>query len=106
VGFLGKSRKIIAANHFAAQNRVSVTHRFLEPGHTQMEADSFHAQIEKTKEHCKIFTPQQWYDVMASAKKSGEPYEIVEIDQNEIFDMKPFVAQTNWERTVTGKKPK
>jgi len=102
-----RNRFIYAAYaHFAAQHRVSVTHRFLEPGHTQMEADSVHAQIEKAKQHCKIFTPQQWYGVMASAKKTGHPYEVVEIDRSEIFDLKPFVAQTNWERTVEGKKPK
>jgi hypothetical protein len=92
--------------HFAAQYHVSVIHRFLEAVHTQMEADSVHAQIEKAHKNCKIVTTQQWYGIMTSSKKTGDPYEMVEIDQSEIFDIKPFAAQTNWDRTVEGKKPK
>jgi hypothetical protein len=45
---------------FAKNNNVTIAHRFLEADHTQMEADSVHALIEKAKEHVKISVPQQW----------------------------------------------
>ena len=36
----------------------SITHKFLEVGHTQNEGDSMHSTIERSKGRCPIYSPQ------------------------------------------------
>jgi hypothetical protein len=33
-------------------------------------------------------------------QKKGQPYRVVKIDQSDVFDCKPFVRLTNWDRKV------
>lgn len=45
----------------AAGKQLTVNHKFLEAGHTHMEADSIHAAIQKTKKHtADIELPRDW----------------------------------------------
>jgi hypothetical protein len=90
--------------HFARKFGVSVAHIFLEPGHTQNEADSVHALIERTKKNAKIYIPAQWYSLIASAKVNGHPYVVKEVDQSDIFDLKQFVNDTNWDKDDKNRK--
>jgi hypothetical protein len=69
-----------------------------------MEADSVHALIERSKENVKISVPQQWYALMGNAKTKGQPYRVVEIDQSDVFNCKPFVRSTYWDKNVANRK--
>ncbi|KAL0830185.1 hypothetical protein ABMA28_003642 [Loxostege sticticalis] len=54
------------SDNCASQNRnrfvffVSITHRFLEKGHTQNEGDSVHALIDRSSHSKMIYTPDEW----------------------------------------------
>nr|CAI5827309.1 unnamed protein product [Callosobruchus analis] len=73
----------------------SITHKFLIKGHSQNEGDSVHSVIERSiKRSVKsdpIFTPQQY--VTRTAKKSGEPYAVEELDHGSFFDLKELGTQ-------------
>jgi hypothetical protein len=89
---------------YAKIKKITITHRFLEQGHTQMEADSVHALIEKAKKNVTVFVPQQWYALMSAAKKKGTPYQVYEMDQPDFFDFKDFVERTNWTKNSDSEK--
>lgn len=46
-----------------------IDHKFLEPGHTQMEVDSMHSCIERAAKAANIYTPHDWVTVASLAKK-------------------------------------
>jgi hypothetical protein len=83
---------------------VSILHTFLEPGHTQNEADSVHALIKRRKKNIEIHIPSQWYSLMRAAKSTGHPYVVKEVSQSDILDIKPFVYKTQWEKDAKNRK--
>lgn len=90
----------------------TITHKFLEKGHTQNEGDSMHATIEKEKKRVSksgpIYIPAQWATIIKSAKKTGKPYNVSEICTQDIYDLKllcteigkNFVKNTEKEKVV------
>ncbi|KAL4711632.1 hypothetical protein ACJJTC_011340 [Scirpophaga incertulas] len=83
---------------------VTVTHRFLEKGHTQNEGDSVHATVERSCRHKTIWVPEEWYCLARWAKSEGDPYIIKEMKQEEIFDFKAFLANKNWTKNTANEK--
>ena len=65
----------------------SITHKFLETGHTQNERDSMHSTIEQAKGTNPLFTPQQFY-YMARTAKTGDPYSVDEMTKENFLDWK------------------
>lgn len=84
---------------------VRVFHRFLEKGHTQQEGDSVHALIERSSKNKMIFSPQEWYTCVRWCKAS-QPYEVVEVNQNDILDFKSTLNQHKWVKNENGDKVK
>jgi hypothetical protein len=98
-----KNRFVFAMYAFVSKlHNVTISHRFLEQGHTQMEVDSVHALIESTQKKNDIFEPKQWFALMRAAKKSGQAYRVHEMDTSSFFDFKQFVAATNWSKNCNG----
>lgn len=60
-----------------------INQMFFEPGHSQMEVDNIHAQIEKKKKNVDIFDPSGWYTLIRSACKKN-PYTVYEVNQSDI----------------------
>jgi len=64
----GQNRNSIAMLHTVLQihpTLLSVEHFFLETGHTRLDCDSKHAQIEKAKATAsKISVPEDWYNLI------------------------------------------
>lgn len=84
---------------------ISLTHTFLECGHTQNEDDSVHAVIEAKTMGKDIFSPQMWYDHIRTAKRSNvNPYDVIEVDQSMIFDLKTLIIGKNWATNTSGQK--
>lgn len=61
--------------HFAVQNQIEVTQKYLVKGHTQMEGDSVHAQIEKTIKRRDIYVPYEYVKYTTQARTNPSPYE-------------------------------
>lgn len=74
-------------------NLQTIELKFLEPGHTQMEADSMHSAIERAKKGMKIFSPLEYPTIIKAARKK-QPYEVHKLFHHDIFDLKHLKNQT------------
>lgn len=90
--------------HAAKEFGVTITHRFLEKGHTQNEGDSVHSVIERAAEHKIIYTPDEWKLLVRWAKVTGESYEVIDVNQSMIFDFKDKLKNNNWVKNTDNHK--
>ncbi|XP_067633732.1 uncharacterized protein [Eurosta solidaginis] len=77
----------------------TIDHKFLVVGHTHMECDTVHAQIEKRKKNSSgsIQHPHDWANLIAAANKK---YIVHELKQNEFFDFSDLLKNNfNWKTT-------
>ncbi|CAH1973396.1 unnamed protein product [Acanthoscelides obtectus] len=89
----------------AQKHNIVIRHTFLEKGHTQTEGDSMHSVIERASKLIPLFTADQWYTLVRSAKRS-KPYVVTEMDKENFFDLKALAKDTilNWDRDVENEK--
>lgn len=70
----------------------SIEHKFLICGHTQNEGDGAHSVIEKAMKRAKrsgnIYTPEQIIAIIRTAKKVGKPFEVIEMNYSDFYDLK------------------
>lgn len=92
-----KNRYIFALYLYASKLfDITITHRFFETGHSQNEGDSMHACIEKNLKNKVLYTPDQIYNIILNSKITGEKYRIKELEQSEVYDLKPLVEDKYW----------
>lgn len=84
--------------------KVDVCHRFLEKGHTQNEADSVHALIERTSKNKLIYIPDEWYTLVRWAKQNSPSYTVVEVNQDLVLDFKAWLHTKNWIKDTNTEK--
>ncbi len=63
----------------------SISHKFMESGHSEMEVDSIHAAVETRKKTIPVNIPDNWKIVCAMARKR-DPYAVIPLANNEIID--------------------
>lgn len=92
-------------NYLYQKYNVPIRHTYLEKGHTQSEGDSVHSVIEKAARSVPIYTPEQWYTLVRTAKRK-KPYKVIELDQESIIDLKDLEKKTtiNWEKDEDNEK--
>lgn len=96
-----KNRFVFAQYLLASSKlQVSITHRFLEPGHTHMEVDSMHARIEKEASRKELYVPQEWFELVINSKQEGEKYRVIDVQQSDIYNFKPLVEKQNWAQDI------
>lgn len=99
-----KNRIIIAlCRHVAKKFGVTITHRFLEKGHTQNEGDSVHSVIERAREHKIINTPEEWKLLIRWAK-SENPYKVRDLKREQVYDFKELLKKRNWAKNTQNEK--
>lgn len=62
-GCTAQNRNSVLANTLLAlakEKNVTITHKYLEKGHTQMEVDSVHSVIQRKLKNTEIFLPSQY----------------------------------------------
>lgn len=107
-----KNRFLYAMYEYVAvKYDIKITHRYLEPGHTQMEADSKHARIEKATDKKDIYDFDGWVEAIEEAKESLPKYRVQLLNKENIFSFKTLVAMQNLEvdlqrQHITWKKVK
>ena len=82
----------------------SITHKYLEVGHTQNEADSMHACIERAIGRTPVYSPHQYYFVARTAKKTGAPYNVTEMAEFSDFKYLVDTNTKNWMYDTNGEK--
>ena len=94
----GQNKNTIIATMYAkvvaTTDIEKITHNFLEKGHTQNEGDCMHSTIEKAIGKTPVFSPQQYYILARSAKKTGNPYTVHELATDDILDFHLIAQKT------------
>lgn len=78
-----QNRNNIMANallNFSIKHKVTITQKYLEPGHTQMECDSVHAAIERQLKNREIHLPSDYITASKEARRNPTPYEALQIN--------------------------
>ena len=68
-----------------------IEQKFLVPGHTQMECDSMHAAIEHAQRYQKMYVPNDWLNVMTSARRK-QPYQTEQLFFGDFYDLKALAT--------------
>lgn len=92
-------------NYVSQKYKITIRHTYLEKGHTQSEGDSVHSVIERAARNIPIYTPEQWYTIVRTAKRK-QPYKVIELSQENIFDLKDLEKNTciNWDKDQDNEK--
>ena len=73
-GGQNRNKHIVAAFLYVINkenNIQTIYHKFFEPGHSQMESDSIHAQAENAKKKTVVYVPSQWNTVISLSRKKN-----------------------------------
>ena len=101
-----KNRYIITMLWYALQKfgMQSITHKFLEKGHTFSEGDSMHSAVEGASKYSRIYTTPQWAATIRAARP-GKPYVVHELDVQDFYDFKALSEQLkNFDVNSDGEK--
>ena len=60
----------------------------MEKGHTETENDSVHSTIERKTKNIKLYSPDQWYGAVRSARVTKQPFEVIEMKHGDFIDFK------------------
>lgn len=94
-----------------------IEQKFLESGHTQMEADSMHSSIESAKKNAFVFSMIEWISIFKRARRkqcvridgnkiTRDPYKVKEFKYDEFFDLKHLANTIIKNRTKDDKGQK
>lgn len=85
----------------AQKFKLTIIHRWLEKGHTEMGADSVHARIEIRTQKIDIFSPAEWYGNIRAAKVNRPRYKVIELNQSMVYDFKKLADFFDWSKIPT-----
>lgn len=89
-----RNKYLFALYSYLSQKYViKIRHTFLEPGHTQNEGDCVHSVIERAARNIPIYTPEQWYSLVRTAKRKAPFYTVYELSQKDVFDLKKLQSE-------------
>ena len=73
-----RNRFIVAAMLYAVQKlHISMVDiKYMESGHSYLEADVIYATIEHARKHQSIYTPKEWEILIRSCRRKPKPYSV------------------------------
>lgn len=88
-----------------------IEHKFLESGHSHMEADSMHSSIEHAKKHTDVFSMNDWMNIFKNARAKGtykvngkkvkkDRYQVKEFKYDEFLDLKSLAQEMIKNKTM------
>lgn len=94
-----KNQYLFAMYYMAAMRfKIKITHRWLVKGHTQMECDSVHARIEKKTRNVTVYTPMQWFGLIATAKVKKPAYKVKKVTTDSILSFRELESIFKWDK--------
>lgn len=78
-GCTGQNRNVVLPNallHLANEKNIRIMQKYLEKGHTQMEADTIHSLIERQLKKEKNNVPADYVNVCVRGRKVPEPFKV------------------------------
>ncbi|KAL4716227.1 hypothetical protein ACJJTC_004721 [Scirpophaga incertulas] len=79
-GCTAQNRNNVVSNallRLAMIKNITITQKYLEKGHTQMEVDSVHSVIERKLKNREIYLPSQYANITKEARSASSPYEVI-----------------------------
>lgn len=61
--------------------------KYMEPGHSYLEADAMHATIERFRKHKKIYSTREWALLISSARLNPSPYNVTSLSYSSFYDL-------------------
>ncbi|KAM4560531.1 NLR family CARD domain-containing protein 3-like [Odontesthes bonariensis] len=80
-----QNRNLVLSNallKFATEMKKTVTQKYLERGHTQMECDSVHSVIERKMRDRDVHVPAEYAAVIRGARSRPFPYDVQYVDHS------------------------
>lgn len=74
--------------------------KFMESGHTYLEADSMHATIERARKHKKVYTTREWGLLIEMARKKPKPYVVKVLEYSDILNLNELGKNVMLNRTL------
>lgn len=75
--YQNRNATLAKALTFTAQTRsITITHKYLEKGHTNMEVDSVHQKIEERIKNQNIYSPSDYVRFIEAARQNPTPYSV------------------------------
>lgn len=86
-GGQNRNQNVAAMFMYAVQylNIETITHNFLESGHSQMECDSMHAAIEAEKKWIDVFSMVDWVNIFRRARRKN-PYNVTHLHYGDFYN--------------------
>jgi hypothetical protein len=82
---------------------VRVVLRYLEKGHSYNAADKVHSAIDRKTRKKDIYSPEEWYGCMETAKRSKtKPIKVIRVQQDMILDWKELSEKLNFLKDTEG----
>lgn len=108
-GSQNRNKNILAAMLYAV-NRIdnieTIDVKFMESGHSYLEADSIHATIERHRKHKKVYTTREWVLLFSSARTKPSPYKVTTMHYNEFYNLEKLVSSMIQNTTLNTEKEK
>lgn len=96
-GGQNRNRNVTAAMLYAVQtidNLDTIDLKFMESGHSYLDADSMHARIEECRHHKRIYTTREYGLIMQSARLKPTPYCVNHMEFDDFYDWKSYSNKT------------
>ena len=105
----GQNRnKFVAAAMLFAVNNIDHLHtidlKFMESGHSHLEADSMHATIDRAKRHKKIYSTREWCLLISTARLKPRLYVVKYLQYSDFYDLKLLANDTIINTSINIKK--
>ena len=85
-------------------NISTITHKYLEKGHTQNENDSIHSAVESASKNISIYTTPQWAATVRNAR-TKHPYNVKEMSVEDFYDFKLLSSELkNFDTNIDNEK--
>lgn len=84
-----QNRNVVLSNvllSFCVEKTITIEHKYLVVGHTQMECDATHSVIERKLKNKQINLPSQLVDLMKCARKTPFPLEVHHLNHTFFLD--------------------
>ena len=94
-----RNAQVVCMCMYAVQQHptlLTLTHKFFESGHSEMEADSMHSAISREAQHAEIQVPRDWENIMRLARRNPKPYTVSRLKYDYFIDWKQFAKTLNW----------
>ena len=101
----GQNRnKFVATAMLFAVNTINhiqiIDLKFMESGHSYLEADSMHATIERARAHKKMYNTREWGLLISSARIRPKPYEVHYLKYSEFYDLQTLTENMIYNTTI------